>query len=541
MPSAVGRYELVRAIGRGGMAEVFLARRRGAAGIAKRLVVKRMRQELISDPRLAELFLREARVSTQLSHKNIVTVFDVGRDPEGLFLAMEYVEGPDLAAAMAGARDRDLRFDPLIAAHIVSEVAAGLDYAHRARDERGAALGLVHRDITPRNILLSLDGEVKVTDFGVAVLGGEAADDRRGTLPYMSPEQARSEPVDPRADLFSLGLVLFELLADRRAYDERDRDAVLALARAGQVPALPSDAPPELARIVARATAASRDDRFASARDMQRELAGWAVNERGRRDQTDPLEHALASFLASAVPGWTEQGEDAVGRAAGVAGTGTLRSVAETAGDKPAAEAGAGKDRVDRIDPAIAAPGGADRRRRARARRRGRAPGHHARRRAGGAHGNGGRDRAGGRARAERRAGARRRAAARPREAIRIPGRARDSRGSRSERLERRPGGERFRRGPVRSRRAGAARTGPRGGRRLREAAPIQRGAPHPHGAHRQARHQRGALGLRVDRRRPRGGDADPRPRAQRRPAPDRDPQPGAGDAARDRRRHLAG
>ena len=332
------------------MAEVFLARRRGAAGIAKRLVVKRMRQELLSDPRLAELFLREARVATQLSHKNIVTVFDVGRDPEGLFLAMEYVEGPDLAAAMAGARDRDLRLDPLLAAHIASEVAAGLDHAHRARDERGAALGLVHRDITPRNILLSLDGEVKVTDFGVAVLGGEASDERRGTLPYMSPEQARSEPVDPRADLFSLGLVLFELLAERRAYDERDRDALLARARAGQLPAMPSDAPAELTRIVARATAASRDDRFASARDMQRELAGWAVNERGRRGQTDPLEHALASFLASAVPGWTEQGEDASGRAAGVAGTGTLRSVAETAGDRADAES-AREGRIESTEP----------------------------------------------------------------------------------------------------------------------------------------------------------------------------------------------
>ena len=350
MPSAVGRYELVRAIGRGGMAEVFLARRRGAAGIAKRLVVKRMRQELLSDPRLAELFLREARVATQLSHKNIVTVFDVGRDPEGLFLAMEYVEGPDLAAAMAGARERGLRFDPLIAAHIASEVAAGLDHAHRARDERGAALGLVHRDITPRNILLSLDGEVKVTDFGVAVLGGEAADERRGTLPYMSPEQARSEAVDPRADLFSLGLVLFELLAERRAYDERDRDALLALARAGEVPATPSDAPAELTRIVARATAASRDDRFASARDMQRELAAWAVNERGRRGQTDPLEHALASFLASAVPGWTEQGDDASGRAAGVAGTGTLRLVAETAGDNADAES-AREGRIESTEP----------------------------------------------------------------------------------------------------------------------------------------------------------------------------------------------
>ena len=323
------------------MAEVFLARRRGAAGIAKRLVVKRMRQDLNSDPRFAELFLREARVATQLSHKNIVTVFDVGRDPEGLFLAMEFVDGPDLAAAMQRARERSLPFDPLVAAHIASEVAAGLDHAHRVRDDRGGPLGLVHRDITPRNILLSLDGEVKVTDFGVAVLHGDTPDQRRGTVPYMSPEQARGEGVDPRADLFSLGLVLHEILAGRRAYEGGDRDALFALARAGVVPPLSPEVPAELAQVVARATALSRDERTASARDMQRELAGWAVGERGRRGQADPLEHELASFLAQAVPDWGEQiGEDACGMAVGVAGTGTLRSVAETVGEVRGADAG---------------------------------------------------------------------------------------------------------------------------------------------------------------------------------------------------------
>jgi serine/threonine-protein kinase len=316
------------------MAEVFLARRRGAAGIAKRLVVKRMRSDLTSDPRFAELFLREARVATQLSHKNIVTVFDVGRDPEGLFLAMEYVDGPDVAAAMEGARERGVALDPLLAAHIASEVAAGLDYAHRLRDEHGTVLGLVHRDVTPRNILLSLDGEVKVTDFGVAVLQGDSADERRGTVPYMSPEQARGGPVDPRADLFSLGLVLYELLAGRRAYAGRDKDAMLAEARAGQVPPLGDGVPAELAQAVSRATALDPADRYDSARDMHRELAGWAVGERGRRGQHDPLEHALASFLAAAVPGWTEQTGDVAGsRTVGAAGTATLQSVAETVAD----------------------------------------------------------------------------------------------------------------------------------------------------------------------------------------------------------------
>ena len=317
------------------MAEVFLARRRGAAGIAKRLVVKRVRHDLTSDPRFAELFLREARVSTALSHKNVVTVFDVGRDDDGLFLAMELVDGPDLGAALHRTRELDRRFDPLLAAHIAAEVAGGLDYAHRLRDDGGAALGLVHRDVTPRNILLSLGGEVKVTDFGVAASSRESSDERRGTVPYMSPEQAKGQAVDARSDLYALGLVLFELLGGRRAYDGTDRDSQLAQAREAVVPPLPDEVPRELAEVVARATAREPEARFAGARAMQRALATWVMAERGRRGQAEPLEHALAGFLAEMFPRWREQtGKDLEGRSVGMAGTATLQSVAETvAGD----------------------------------------------------------------------------------------------------------------------------------------------------------------------------------------------------------------
>ncbi len=332
----MGRYELVRAIGRGGMAEVFLARRRGAAGIHKRLVVKRVRQDLTSDPRFAEMFLREARVATALSHKNIVTVFDVGRDDEGLFLAMDYVDGPDLAAALERAAAREKSFDPLIAAHVASEVAAGLDYAHRLRDEKGTALGLVHRDVTPRNILLSLDGEVKVTDFGVAVLGSEGSEKRRGTLQYMSPEQARGDAIDARADVFSLGLVLHELLGGERVYRGNSKDVILEQARAAKVPRLPDEVPAPLAEAVATATAERPEERFATARAMQRELDTWVVAERGRRGQADPLDHALSEFLGGLFPDWSERTEeDALKGAAGAAGTATMQSVAETVGLDP--------------------------------------------------------------------------------------------------------------------------------------------------------------------------------------------------------------
>lgn len=335
MAAAVGRYELVRAIGRGGMAEVFLARRRGAAGIHKRLVVKRVRQDLTSDPRFAEMFLREARVATALSHKNIVTVFDVGRDEEGLFLAMDYVDGPDLAAALERAAAREQSFDPLIAAHIGSEVAAGLDYAHRHRDEAGV-VGLVHRDVTPRNILLSLGGEVKVTDFGVAVLASDSTEKRRGTLQYMSPEQARGEPIDARADVFSLGLVLHELLGGQRVYRGGGKDELLAQARTAKVPRLGGEVPEVLVEAVARATAERPEDRFPTARAMQRELDAWVVAERGRRGQADPPDHALSEFLAALFPDWSERTEeDALKGTAGAAGTATMQSVAETVGLDP--------------------------------------------------------------------------------------------------------------------------------------------------------------------------------------------------------------
>lgn len=337
MAAAVGRYELVRAIGRGGMAEVFLARRRGAAGIHKRLVVKRVRQDLTSDPRFAEMFLREARVATALSHQNIVTVFDVGRDDEGLFLAMDFVDGPDLSAALERAVAREKSFDPLLAAHIASEVAAGLDYAHRLRDEKGGALGLVHRDVTPRNILLSLDGEVKVTDFGVAVLGSDSNEKRRGTLQYMSPEQARGEPVDGRADVFSLGLVLHELLGGERVY-RGGKEEILEQARTAKVPRLGGEVPAVLALAVSRATAERREDRFATARAMQRELDAWVVAERGRRGQDDPLDQALSSFLAALFPDWSERGQEgSLKGVAGDAGTATMQSVAETVGLDPEA------------------------------------------------------------------------------------------------------------------------------------------------------------------------------------------------------------
>ncbi|HUJ63479.1 MAG TPA: serine/threonine-protein kinase, partial [Kofleriaceae bacterium] len=229
MSRALGRYELLRPLARGGMAEVFLARRR-AAGVEKWLVVKRMRPERAGDARFLDLFVREARLSMSLAHQNIVPVFDFGRIDDQVFLAMERIEGRDLGSTLARA-GRPL--PPLVAAFIAAECCQALDYAHRRRGADGAPLGIVHRDVTPRNVLLSWAGEVKLTDFGIAALAGDHPSKVIGTPAYMAPEQARGETLDARADVYAVGLVLREALTGVRARRGDDREELLGAARRG--------------------------------------------------------------------------------------------------------------------------------------------------------------------------------------------------------------------------------------------------------------------------------------------------------------------
>ncbi len=235
MARKLGRYELLRPLGRGGMAEVFLARRRGPGGVEKRLVVKRIRRERAKDPRFVSMFVREAQVSMSLAHKNIVPMFDFGRAGNELFLVMEYVKGLDLGLA-------------------TTEVESG---------------------------------------------GGKI----RGTPMYMSPEQACGEPVDGRSDLFSLGLILWEALAGRRAYGRGDPTSILGLAREAKVPALPSEVPEELHDIVARAPQRNPGERFRTARDMQMALDGYVVAARAQSSghRAQPLGHWLAESVRQAL------------------------------------------------------------------------------------------------------------------------------------------------------------------------------------------------------------------------------------------------
>ncbi len=281
-----GKYQLLELVGRGGMAEVFKAKARGVEGFEKIVVIKRILPELASNRRFVEMFVQEAKLAVLLSHANIVQVFDLGKAGETYFIAMEYIAGYDLAKVLRRCARLGRSLGPAMAAHVAGEVAKGLDYAHRRRDVQGRPLGIVHRDVSPHNVLLSFEGEVKITDFGIArartvVEPPGEAEVIKGKYAYMSPEQARGEPFDARADVFSLGVVLYEMLAGVNPFQARSDYETLQRVRRGQVPDLgdvTSGVPSELASIVSRAMAPRPEARFPTAGAMYEELLHFSFS-----------------------------------------------------------------------------------------------------------------------------------------------------------------------------------------------------------------------------------------------------------------------
>jgi eukaryotic-like serine/threonine-protein kinase len=289
-----GRYELLERLGEGGMAEVFKAKSFGVEGFEKVLVIKRILPKLAEHPRFVDMFVHEAKLAVRLSHANIVQVFDLGRVDHGdekatsYFIAMEYVPGLDLASVLSACRRGKLELPFGLAVFLTAEVSKALDHAHRRRDERSRPLGIVHRDISPQNILLSWEGEVKVTDFGIAKAKDSIGDEEeegerrgghvRGKLAYMSPEQARAEPIDGRSDLFSLGTVLYEMLAGNNPFVAPTAFETLRRVQAGEFPPLEilrPETPRPLVEIVHKMLARSPDARFADAGKLHEHLLGY--------------------------------------------------------------------------------------------------------------------------------------------------------------------------------------------------------------------------------------------------------------------------
>ncbi|TMA90128.1 MAG: serine/threonine protein kinase [Deltaproteobacteria bacterium] len=285
MTTPIGKYKLVRLIASGGMAEVYLARQAGAAGFEKLVCLKRILPHLARDRQFVEMFLNEARLAARLDHPNIVSIYDLGEANGNYFIAMEFIDGPSLRAVAKRARERGERLPIAEVVKIVSMAAAGLHYAHELADDGGKPLGLVHRDISPDNILVHRNGVAKVVDFGIAKAANSSGTTRTGALKgkvaYMPPEQLRGDPLDRRADVFALGVVLYEMLAGQRPW-EGDSDVSLIGRIMTEEPkpfaTVRLDAPPGLIAVLDRALAKDREARYSSCHDLQADLEALLVS-----------------------------------------------------------------------------------------------------------------------------------------------------------------------------------------------------------------------------------------------------------------------
>jgi len=287
----IGRYVVVRKLAEGGMAEIFLAAAQGPEGFEKEVVIKRIRSGFAGDPSFIQMFVEEAKVVSRLNHANIVQIIDFARHEETYYLAMEYVRGRSLSEAHKRARELSVPLPPVLVAHLGQEVARGLAYAHRLSDG-GRPLELVHRDVTPHNVLLSYDGAVKLTDFGIAKASNRATNSGmlKGKFAYMSPEQARGERVDPRTDVFALGVTLWELLTSGRLFDSESDIGVLRAVQEREVLApsvLNPEVDEELDRVILRALERDVSRRYQSAQELERALAHVVLRTARSPDDTD--------------------------------------------------------------------------------------------------------------------------------------------------------------------------------------------------------------------------------------------------------------
>ncbi len=307
IPSHIAQFEIVRRLGAGGMAEVFLAKRRGAEGTYKIVVVKRILPGYTTSRRFRSMFIDEAQLATRLNHPNVVQVYEFSNETEdGHLLAMEYVEGCDLGHLMSAAKAKVTRIPPWVSAWITAEAAKGLHYAHEKRDDGGIPLEIVHRDVSPQNVLLSFEGVVKIADFGIA--SARLVDEEEGVLKgkfaYMSPEQARGEKVDRRSDLYSLGVILWECLTGRPLHGGLGGEALLDIVRSGSVEP-PStyvrDIPDELETIVLKLLAASPEGRYASGREAAATIARAMLSRQVLVDAST-LETAIAGLVPREAP-----------------------------------------------------------------------------------------------------------------------------------------------------------------------------------------------------------------------------------------------
>jgi serine/threonine-protein kinase len=293
------RYRVTEKIDMGGMAEIYRGRATSLEGIEKEVAIKRVLPQLTRNQKFIAMFLDEARLSMHLNHANIVQVFDVGRADETYFIVMEYVDGYNLRRVFQRANETNTVIPVEIAAYIMMQVCAALDHAHSKKGDDGNPLHIVHRDVSPPNVLLSRSGEVKLTDFGLAkaVSHAEITDPGivKGKFSYLSPEAAGGQDVDHRADIFCVGIILFELLANRTLFLGKSDGETVELVEKAEVPSisrLNEGVPREFELILNKTLARDPRDRFTSAQELGNRLAEWLFAENLKVTSYD-----LAQFL----------------------------------------------------------------------------------------------------------------------------------------------------------------------------------------------------------------------------------------------------
>ncbi len=332
----IGRYEVIRKIATGGMAELFLARFVGPGGFEKRCALKRILPQFASDQVFTRMFLNEARVTAMFDHPNLVQIFELGQDDRGqFFIAMELVNGINLRQLLHLARERQIAIPPELAAFMMTQALDGLAYAHGFHDPDGRPLNLVHRDISPQNILVSYEGAVKLVDFGIvkgsSISGETQAGMLKGKVTYMSPEQASGERMDGRSDLFSLGVCFYELIAQERPFvavnELMTLKAILEKPPVALTRYVP-DVPEAIERAIYRALEKNPEDRYHSAREFHLELTAIL-----RACPTPIGRHVVAEFLQSLTEASTVQFDAnrlRIPRRARTAGFGHSATAAET-------------------------------------------------------------------------------------------------------------------------------------------------------------------------------------------------------------------
>ncbi|MDB4936138.1 MAG: protein kinase, partial [Labilithrix sp.] len=291
----ISRYRRLAELGRGGMATVYLAAARGPQGFTKLVVLKELRPDLAQDAEFRSMFLDEARLAARLNHPNVVQTYEVGEDGDRHVIVMEFLEGQPLSRARKA-------LPPALVYYALSNTLTGLEHAHELLDFQGKPLRVVHRDVSPHNIFVTYSGEVKLCDFGIAKAADSSAvtatGDLKGKLSYMAPEQARGEVVDPRADLFAVGVMLWETATGRRLWHNLQDVQILAQLLAGSIPT-PRSVDPKiderLDSICMRALAYDRNDRYATAGEMQADLDAY-ITSLG----LNPTRRALGDAVARA-------------------------------------------------------------------------------------------------------------------------------------------------------------------------------------------------------------------------------------------------